>query len=146
MGLAYYLSGDYERAEHAYAQRAAFAANADMLVSTTHWRYMTLRRLSREDEAAALLEAITADIEIIENHAYHRLCLFYKGELVEADLMEDGDSPSNAAIAYGIANWHLAEGDTERGTELLEEIVATYGWAAFGYIAAESDLARANRE
>jgi hypothetical protein len=146
LGLAYYLKRDYQRAEQAYAQRAASSANDDMLVSTAHWRYMTLRRLGRDAEAAAVLEPITADMEIIENHAYHRLCLFYKVELDEADLMEGDDSPSNAAVAYGIANWHLAEGNTERGIELLEEIINKYGWAAFGYIAAEADLARADHE
>jgi dipeptidyl-peptidase-4 len=146
LGLAYYLAGDYERAEQAYAQRAASAANNDMLVSTAHWHYMTLRRLGREEEAIAVLAPITADMEIIENRAYHRLCLFYKGELEEADLLTDGSSPSDAAIAYGVANWHLANGDTERGTELLEEIVARGGWAAFGFIAAEADLDRLRNE
>jgi dienelactone hydrolase len=146
LGLAYYLAGDYERAGEAYAQRAASAANNDMLVSTAHWRYMTLRCLGREEEASAILEPITADMEIIENQAYHRLCLFYKGELEEADVMSEGSSSANAATAYGIANWHMAEGDTERGTELLEEIVARDGWAAFGYIAAEADLARMRNE
>jgi dipeptidyl-peptidase-4 len=47
LGLAYYLSGNYQRAEQAYAQRAASSANNDSLVSTAHWRYMTLRRLGR---------------------------------------------------------------------------------------------------
>jgi tetratricopeptide (TPR) repeat protein len=143
LGLAYYLSGDYERAEQAYAERAASAANSDMMVSTAHWRYMALRRLGRDKEALEVLEPISADMEIIENQAYHRLCLFYKGELDEADLLREGSSPADAAVAYGIANWHLAEGDTARGTKLLEEIVAQDGWATFGYIAAEADLARA---
>jgi dipeptidyl-peptidase-4 len=146
LGLAYYLAGDYERAEQAYSQRAASAANNDSLVSTAHWHYMTLRRLGRAEEADAILEPITADMEIIENQAYHQLCLFYKGELGEADLRGEGSTPSDAAIAYGVANWHLANGDTERGTELLEEIVARDGWAAFGYIAAEADLARMRNE
>ena len=142
LGLAYYLSGDYERALQAYGERAASAVNNDMMVSTAHWRYMTLRRLGRDEEAEAVLESITADMEIIENQAYHRLCLFYKGELEESDLVVNSSSPSNAAVAYGTANWHLAEGDTDRGTKLLEEIVAQNGWAAFGFIAAEADLAR----
>jgi Flp pilus assembly protein TadD len=142
LGLAYYLNGDYERAERAYAQRAASSPNNDSMVSTAHWRYMTLRRLGRDDEARAVLEPITTDMEIIENSAYHQLCLLYKGKLVEADLIEEGSSSANAAVAYGVANWHLANGDTEGGTEMLEEIVAGDGWAAFGYIAAEADLAR----
>ncbi len=142
LGLAYYLAGDYERAEWAYSQRAASAPNADSLVSTTHWRYMILRRLGRDDEAMAVLEPISPKMEIIENSAYHRLCLFYKGELDESELLGEEDGPSNAAVAYGLANWHLAEGDTEGGTKMLEEIVDGDGWAAFGYIAAEADLAR----
>jgi dipeptidyl-peptidase-4 len=146
LGLAYYLSGDYERALQAYAEREASAANNDMLVSTAHWRYMTLRRLGREEEALAVLAPITADMEVIENQAYHRLCLFYKGKLDESDLVAEGPSPANAAVAYGIANWHLAEGDTERGTQLLEAIVAQDGWAAFGYLAAEADLTRMQNE
>jgi dipeptidyl-peptidase-4 len=142
LGLAYYLAGDYERAEQAYAQRMASAGNNDMLVSTAHWRYMTLRRLGRKEEALAILKPITADMEIIENRAYHRLCLFYKGELDEMALQGEGSTPSDAAVAYGFANWHLAEGDTELGISMLEEIVARDGWAAFGFIAAEADLAR----
>ena len=35
----------------------------------------------RPEDAMAVLDPITPDMEIIENHAYHRLCLFYKGEL-----------------------------------------------------------------
>ena len=142
LGLAYYLSGDSERAAQAYAEREASAANDDMLVSTAHWRYMTLRRLGREEEAAAVLEPVNANMEIIENSAYQRLCLFYKGDLTESDLVDEGSGPANAAVAYGVANWHMANGNTERGMDLLEEIVAGDGWAAFGYIAAESDLAR----
>ena len=142
LGLAYYLNSDYERAEQAYAQRAASSPNNDSMVSTAHWRYMTLRQFGSDDEARAVLEPITTDMEIIENSAYHQLCLLYKGELDEADLIEEGSSSANAAVAYGVANWHLANGDTEHGTEMLEEIVAGDGWAAFGYIAAEADLAR----
>jgi dipeptidyl-peptidase-4 len=141
LGLAHYLSGDYERALHAYSERAASAANNDALVSTAHWRYMTLRRLGRLVDAESVLAPITADMEIVENQAYHRLCLFYKGSLEEPDLAAEGISPANAAVAYGIANWHLSEGDIELGTQLLETIVAQDGWAAFGFIAAEADLA-----
>ncbi len=142
LGLAYYLNGDNERAVQAFSERAASAVNNDMMVSTAHWLYTTLRRLGRNDEAAAVLVPITADMEVIENTAYLRLCLFYKGEIAESDLVVEGSSSSAAAIAYGVANWHLAEGDTEGGTAMLEAIVNGDNWAAFGHIAAEADLAR----
>ena len=145
LGLSYYLSGDYRRAEEAYRAGIAATTNDDMLVAFTHWLYMTLRRLDREPEAAAVLEPISADMEIIENSAYHRLCLLYKNELSEDDLIGDSASPAGAATAYGVANWHLAEGDVEVGFAMLEAIVAQEGWAAFGHIAAEADLARSAR-
>ena len=45
------------------------------------------------------------------------------------------------AQGYGVANWYLAEGDPERGREILERIVEGTSWAAFGFLAAEADLA-----
>ena len=98
-------------------------------------------RAGDEAGAKAALEAISADMNIIENFSYHRLCLFYKGELTEQELIgDDGDTPSGAATVYGLANWHYVEGNDERAEELLEALVATDSWSAFGFIAAEADL------
>jgi tetratricopeptide (TPR) repeat protein len=80
LGLAHYLKGDFERAAEAYRRCMALSKNNDMLVATTHWYYMTLRRLDRKAEADALLAAITADMDIIENGSYHDLLMMYKGE------------------------------------------------------------------
>ena len=51
------------------------APGTDLLVATSHWLYMTLRRLGRDDEARQVLKPIHADMYIIENHSYHRLLL-----------------------------------------------------------------------
>ena len=93
-----------------------------------------------------MLEPITADMEIIENQAYHRLILFYKGELSEADLTgsdEPSSTPSNVGIAYGLGNWHFYNGNVERAREIFTQITESQGgWGGFGYIAAEADLSR----
>jgi hypothetical protein len=81
-------------------------------------------------------------MEVIENAAYLRLCLFYKGDVTESELVVEKSSSSGDAIAYGVANWHLAVGDTENGKAMLEVIFDGDNWAAFGHIAAEADLAR----
>ncbi len=143
LGLARYLEGEYELAVEAYRRGLEASRGPDNVVSTTHWLYMALRRLGRNDDAVAALEPITADLGVIENMAYHRLCLFYGGELDEAELSraEDG-AVMNAATAYGLGNWHLAEGRTERAREIFEGILAQGQWAAFGHVAAEADLAR----
>ena len=41
-----------------------------------------------------------------------------------------------------MANYYLVTGDTDRAKALFEQITTGSGWNAFGYIAAEADLAR----
>jgi tetratricopeptide (TPR) repeat protein len=148
LALAHYLSGDFEAALAAYEECLAVSGNPDLLVATTDWMVMTLRRLGRADEAAPLLEAITADMEIIENDSYHRRLLMYKGQMAPEDLLDlrtvaDPDQALNIATqGYGVGNWHLTEGAAARAEEIYARIIDGTSWAAFGYIAAEADLAR----
>ena len=147
LGLAYYLSGQFEKALPIYREDiAASKANPDMLVATSHWLYMTLRRLNRADEAAAVLLPITAKMDVIENGAYHRLLLLYKGELAESDVLRnfgsDGDL-QDITTAYGVGNWHLYNGRRARAEEIFAQIVgAKAQWASFGYLSAEAERAR----
>lgn len=96
LGLARYLRGDFEGALAAYRECLAVSGNPDMLVATSHWLYMALRRLGREAEAAEVLAAIDADLDIIENQAYHRLLLMVRGELSSEELLAEtgGDAGS----------------------------------------------------
>lgn len=150
LGLAYYLKGDFDNALRAYRECLAVSKNPDALVATSHWLYMTLRRLSRDREAAQVLAPISRDMEIIENGSYHALLLMYRG-LVPADSLfhlgpEGEASLENVTQAYGVGNWHLYNGrraDAERSFRAI--VAARSQWAAFGYIAAEAELARASR-
>lgn len=147
LGLAYYLKQDWPLALAAFRNGYRLGGNDDNLVSTGHWIYMILRRMGDDEAAAAALDEISADMTIIENTSYHQLCLLYKGELdVESLMGADGDDPSNAAVAYGVANWFYYNGDKARSDALLERIVSGSSWSAFGYIAAEADLANAERD
>jgi len=143
LGLAYYLTGEFEQALEAFRACMEVATNPDMHVAAADWLYMTLRRLGRDAEAAAVLEPITADMQILENHAYHRLLLMYKGELPPDSLLaDDGDSLQMATQGYGVGNWYLYNGDPERAREIFERVVSLGNWPAFGHIAAEAELAR----
>src|SRR5688572_5247775 len=86
LGLAHYLKGDFERALSAYREAEKVSTNADMLVATTHWLYMTLRRLGREDEAKQTVAAIKDDLDVVENGDYYKLIGVYKGKRRAADL------------------------------------------------------------
>lgn len=146
LGLAYYLKQDWPRALAAFRNGYNLGGNDDNLVSTGHWIYMILRRMGNTAEAAEALREISADMNIIENQSYHELCLLYRGELAIDQLMAaNGDDPSNAAVAYGLANYYYYNGDRERSDDLLRRIVAGSSWSAFGYIAAEVDLADPER-
>lgn len=147
LGLAHYVNGDFARAADAYRLCMEHSKNADMQVATAHWQYMTLRRLGREQEAAAVLVPVTADMAIIENASYHRLLMLYKGATDAAALLaaSRAESLDAVTIGYGVANWHLYNGRKEEARTILTEITDKYRstqWAGFGYVAAEADLAR----
>lgn len=146
LGLAYYLKQDWPRALEAFRRGYSLGGYDDNLVSTGHWIYMILRLMGREDEALAALDEISAEMEIIENMSYHQLCLLYKGEASLEEMMAaDGDDPSNAAVAYGVANYLYYNGDRQGADDLLRRLVSGSSWSAFGFIAAEADLANPNR-
>jgi TolA-binding protein len=141
LGLACYLKGDLERARTVYGRGLAAAPNDDMRVATTHWLYMTLRRLGRDEEARQAVEPIRPDLDVIENTVYHRLCLFYKGDLAEAEVAgPGGEATTNDAAAYGLGNWRLANGDSDGAKRVFSRILEGPSWASFGYIAAEAAM------
>jgi len=146
LGLAYYLKGDFARAVPVYRQEIADARNDDRLVSTAHWLYMSLRRLGRDAEAAAVLVPIRRQMNVIENDTYHRLLLLYKGELPVDSVLSVGPtgemSVTDATGAYGVGNWHLYNGRRADAERVFRRILAGGQWGAFGYIAAEAELAR----
>jgi tetratricopeptide (TPR) repeat protein len=148
LGLAHYLRGDFAAARDAYVTCMQYSENDDLLVATSDWLYMTYRRLGEDAEAAALLEPINADMEIIENDSYLRRLLMYKGEVEPEELLDlraeaDPDIALNIATqGYGVGNWYLVNGDEQAARDVFERIVEGTSWAAFGYIAAEAELAR----
>jgi tetratricopeptide (TPR) repeat protein len=149
LGLAHYLKGDFAEALPAYREEAAVASNPDMLVATSWWRYLTLRRLNQHTAADSVLLPITDSLDIIENQAYHNLLLLAKGTRTVDQLLAPDparDTPADAAVQYGVGAWYLVEGKSELADSLLRDLKARGNWAAFGVIAAEAELARRSRQ
>jgi tetratricopeptide (TPR) repeat protein len=138
LGLAHYLKGDREKALEAWTSDLSLATNDDMKVATLHWVYMTLMEMGRETEAAEAVSEVSADMNIIENHAYHKICLFYKG-ILSLDVLTgiEYSDIMNDAMLYGIGNWYLYTGDRQNAQEYFGKILSSGAWASFGYIAAE---------
>lgn len=146
LGLAHYLRGDFESALEAYRECMVVSNNPDMMVATSYWHYLTERRLGLDEAAATTLEAITPDLEIIENEDYRRMLLSYRGLADAHEMWEEAGADSStvryATVAYGLGAYHLVNGRPEKAREWFERALESPTWAAFGYLAAEAELAR----
>ena len=147
LGLAHYLRGEWEEALRVYRRELAGPINPDRRVSISHWAYLTLCRTGRAAEGRALLAPITRDMSVIENGAYHRLTLLYKGELPVDSLLPKSGSASvtDVSTAYGVGTWLLCQGRRDEALRVYRDILATGQWGAFGFIAAEAELGRGAR-
>ena len=108
-----------------------------------------LLRLGRAEEARAVLEPITASMQIIENFAYHELLLLYKGQRTPEQILHSDAEPGpvgqpidDATRGYGVGAWHLVNGRDQQAGAIFRQVVEGTGRAAFGHIAAEAELAR----
>lgn len=143
LGLAYYLKGNFDKAAAAYEKCLAVAEKDDSVIAVSDWLYMTYRRMNKKAEAARVLERITPTMKVEDNKSYFDRLLMYKGLKKEADIYTDklGDLEL-ATVGYGIGNWHLYNGDKAKAKEIFQRVIAGKYWAAFGFIAAETELAR----
>ena len=144
LALSYYLQAQYERAAEAWRECLRVSRNDDSVVAASDWLWMSLMRLGRRGEAAQVLERITPSMDILENGAYHRRLLMYKGRERPEALLDapTADATTLATQGYGVGNYHLVMGDTAKAVAVFERVVTGTGWNAFGFIAAEADLAR----
>ena len=146
LALAHYLEGDYERALAAWRRTLEVSKNPDSEVAARYWLYLVLRRLGRDGEAAGVLAPVKADMDVIENHAYHRLLLLFRGERTAAELSGGGeDALQNASLGYGVGAWNLVSGRRAEAERVFREVLEGAEWAAFGFIAAEAEITRGSR-
>ena len=144
LGLAHYLRGEFEDALEAYRSCLQNAEDDDAKIAVSNWLYMTLRRLDKREEAAAILEAISEGMKVVENQSYFDLLLFYKGIKPEKEITEAAESSelNLATVGYGIGCWYFTSNKKDKAVQYFGKIVETRHWPAFGFIAAEAELAR----
>jgi hypothetical protein len=123
-----------------------YSTNDDLLAATTDWFYWTAIRLGDTIMANELLAPITTNMEIIENDAYHKRLLMYKGLLqpeaiMPMDTAEVKDEHIFVTQGYGVANYLKLTGRNEEARIILDRILETDSWPSFGFIAAEADKA-----
>ena len=147
LGLAHYLKGEFEEAAEAYEQCARVSEHDDSKVATAYWRYMTLDRLGRTDEAQRVLESVSEDMDLIESGGCLDLLLLFRERRTEEDIL--GPAAAEATLGsttagYGVGYWHQSNGreDEARATYRRPLAGRARQWAVFGFIAAEAELAR----
>ncbi|HEX4956628.1 MAG TPA: tetratricopeptide repeat protein [Lacibacter sp.] len=144
LGLAYYITGQFEKAEIAYRQCLNVSANPDMYVAAANWYYITLRELKKENEAAELLNTIHKDMKLIENDGYLTILLLYKQQqnpaVLYQELMNNNNTLTNATAGFGLGNFYRLSGNTAQAQLIFEQVVKGSQWGSFAFMAAESLL------
>jgi tetratricopeptide (TPR) repeat protein len=141
LGLAHFVRGDFAAAERAWLDCLAVAANDESRVAVTHWLWSVRMRAGNPAGATAIVAPIRADMDVVENRAYHQLCLLYAGRLAR-DAVVVPEGSSGAALRFGLAHFDLVHGRRDAAREALAALAAEPGWAAFGVLAAEAELTR----
>ena len=146
-GLAHLLLGDIPTAREAWARCLGFATNDDALVAAAWWLHVCELRLGNRVEAADVLMVIRPEMDILENHAYHRLALWARGELPVEELGVTGEAAGTtpptefATIAGGIGLHEMAVGEQLTARRWFRE-ARNRSVNAFGSIVAETELLR----
>jgi tetratricopeptide (TPR) repeat protein len=157
LGLVYYLQARYAAAgvyagclaqtgsaklPEGFRSCADSAADENARVAMVEWLYRALRRAGRHAEAGKLLESIREGMKVASNETYYRSLLYYKGLRTESVILEGLTGNQFSTLGYALANHHWIEGRLEQACALYRKIVEERTWSAFGYIAAETELAR----
>lgn len=147
LGLGYYLVGDFYRAENAFKECLKISNNDDLFVASSDWLYMIYRRMNDQKAARTILTKVSDDLTIIENDAYYKRLKMYQGKIQPDSLLRvTGTTEENAlnlaTQGYGVGNWYYYTGEPDKAWAIFKEITSGTSTNSFGFIAAETDLAR----
>ena len=145
LGVVRFVRGDFNGAAAAFARAQPMAPDAGELAGATDWLWMSLARAGRRAEADAMLARRPDSLET--TNAYRQRLRLYRGEIAPDSVLTAADTAgvAVATLSYGVGNWYLVSGDTARARQWFQRAVASGGWAAFGFIAAEAELRRLRR-
>ena len=145
LGVLRFVRGDFAGAATAFARAQPLAPDAGELAGATDWLWMSLARGGRRADADAMLR--TRPDSLPTTNAYRQRLKLYRGEIGPDSVLTAADTGdvAVATLSYGVGNWYLVRGDTAQARRWFERAVASRGWPAFGFIAAEAELRRLRR-
>ncbi len=69
----------------------------------------------------------------------------YRGDRTVAEVTEQAlaaEAVEMPTLGFGVAHWHLVNGDEKEARQLFAKILKSPMWPAFGALGAEAELAR----
>ncbi len=143
LALAYFLKGELPIAGALWEEDAKLAGNLDQRVASTYWWVICEAQLGRTARVLEALAPIRRDWGIIENGSYHRLLLYFRGDLsVDSLLTERSTALELQTIGNGIVQWRLAKGERREAETMIRRVLASGPSASFGYLAVEAAAQR----
>ena len=152
LGLAQLFLGEYAEASESFCDKGLpLAQGDDNRVNFTNWCYAASRRAGLKDKAIQAIAWVGATAPAGHSEFYYNLVRFFQTAKTEADVVpptagSDMEGELRfTTIAFGVANWYLANGDEEKAKAYFERIVRGKVWGTWGYVGSEVELARMNR-
>ena len=147
-GVLNFLRGDFAGAARMFTAAQPLAPDGGELTGSTDWLWMSLARAGRLAEANAMLARRPDTLAAPPGYAYASRIKLYRGELTPATLITAADTADVqvATLNFGLGNWYLVRGDTVNARRAFERVIASGGWPGFGFMGAEAELARLQKQ
>ena len=140
LGLAYYFESQLKEAMLAFEKCIEFSKNNDSFVAAANWLYIIYYQLNMINKADKLLTKIDNEMNLIENHSYLSILNLYKNSSslldIEKKILKE-ESLNNITVAFGLGNFYLLKGETEKAYKIYNIITNSDQWSSFAYIGAE---------
>lgn len=141
-GVLSFIKRDFNTAVRMFTAAQPLAPDGGELTGSTDWLWMSLARAGRLADANAMLARRPDTLAAPPGYAYASRLKLYRGELTPATLIAAGDTADVqvATLNFGLGNWYVVRGDTVNARRAFERVIASGGWAGFGFMAAEVEL------
>ena len=140
LGLAYYFESQLKKAMLAFEKCIEFSKNNDSFVAAANWLYIIYYQLNMINKADKLVTKIDNQMNLIENHSYLSILNLYKNSSslldIEKKILKE-ESLNNITVAFGLGNFYLLKGETEKAFKIYNLITNSDQWSSFAYIGAE---------
>ena len=140
LGLAYYFESRLKEAMLAFEKCIELSKNNDSFVAAANWLYIIYYQLNKINKADKLLAKIDNQMNLIENNSYLIILNLYKDSNSQIEIEKKifkEESLNNITVAFGLGNFYLLKGETEKAYKIYNLITNSDQWSSFAYIGAE---------